>query len=163
MAERWGIDVDAQLQHAVSARALPDMSALWTDVFTRPAQPPVDVDEDLYGGFIGNADRRRLNDLRAMTPQQLGNAHPAFDDERLPELLFRYRARNYPELLTEDEVQRWEAHRAARLLNGAGDARTVEQLAEEIDALAEGADERGESILGDLYDYAESIAPHRGR
>ena len=163
MAERWGIDVQAQLQHAVWARALPDMSAMWADVFTRPAQPPVDVDEDLYGGFIGNADRRRLNDLRAMTPQQLGNAHPAFDDVRLPELLFRYRARNFPELLTEDEAQRWETHRAARLLGGAGGARTVEQLADEIDALAEGADERGESILGDLYDYAESIAPERGR
>jgi exodeoxyribonuclease-1 len=163
VCQRWGLGVDAQLQHAVSARALPDMSAIWREVFTRPAQPPVDVDEDLYGGFINNADRRRLNDLRALTPQQLGNAHPAFDDVRLPELLFRYRARNYPELLTDDEAQRWEAHRAARLLDGEGGARTVEQLAEEIDALAEGTDERGEAILGDLYDYAESIAPNSYR
>ena len=84
-----------------------------------------------------------------------------FDDARLPELLFRYRARNYPELLTFDEAQRWEAHRAARLLDGAGGARTVEQLSEEIDRLAETVDERGEAILGDLYDYMESIAPHR--
>ena len=29
----------------------------------------------------------------------------------------------------------------------------------EIDALAETADERGEEILGALYDYAEAIAP----
>ena len=161
MAQRWGVDVDAQLQHAEWARDLPDMSAIWPEVFERPESPALDVDEDLYGGFVGNADRRRLNDLRGMTPQQLGNAHPAFDDPRLPELLFRYRARNFPELLTDEEAVHWEAHRAERLFDGAYGARTVEQLFDAIDQLSESADERGEAILGALYDYAESIAPHR--
>ena len=161
MAQRWGIDVDAQLRHAESARDLPDMSGIWPDVFERPEAPTPDVDEDLYGGFVGNADRRRLNDLRAMSPDQLSSAHPAFDDERLPELLFRYRARNFPELLTDEEAERWEAHRAARLFDGAGGARTVEQLFDEIDQLSETVDARGEAILGALYDYAESIAPNR--
>ena len=161
MAQRWGIDVEAQLQHAEWARDLPDMSAIWPEVFERPDAAPLDVDEDLYGGFVGNADRRRLNDLRAMSPQQLSNAHPAFDDARLPELLFRYLARNFPDLLTDEEAARWEAHRAERLFDGAGGARTVEQLFDQIDQLSETVDERGEAILGALYDYAESIAPHR--
>ena len=161
MAQRWRIDVDLQLRHAECARDLPDMSAIWPEVFERPAAAPLDVDEDLYGGFVGDADRRRLNDLRAMSPQQLSNAHPAFDDARLSELLFRYRARNYPDLLTNDERARWEAHRAERLFDGAYGARTVEQLFDEIDQLSESVDEHGEAILGALYDYAESIAPSR--
>jgi len=130
-------------------------------VFDRPDLPRPDVDQDLYGGFVSNSDRRRLNDLRAMTPAQLAHAHPAFEDERLPELLFRYRARNFPEGLTNDEATRWEMHRAERLFDGAGGARTIEQLFDEIDALSAVADERGEAILGALYDYAESIAPNR--
>jgi exodeoxyribonuclease-1 len=142
--------------------ATPNGRAIWPEVFERPeALARLDVDEDLYGGFVGNADRRRLNDIRAMSPQQLSNAHPAFDDARLPELLFRYRARNFPELLTEEEAARWEAHRAERLFDGAYGARTVEQLFDEIDQLSESVDERGEAILGALYDYAEAIAPHR--
>ena len=161
MAQRWRIDVDLQLRHAECARDLPDMSAIWPEVFERPAAAPLDVDEDLYGGFVGNADRRRLNDLRAMSAQQLSNAHPAFDDVRLPELLFRYRARNFPDLLTDDESARWEAHRSDRLFDGSYGARTVEQLFDEIDQLSESVDERGEVILGALYDYAESIAPSR--
>jgi exodeoxyribonuclease-1 len=161
MAQRWGIDVDAQLRHAEWARDLPDMSAIWPEVFERPQAEPLDVDEDLYAGFVGNADRRRLSDLRTLSPQQLSNAHPAFDDARLPELLFRYRARNFSELLTEGEAARWEAHRAERLFDGAYGARTVEQLFDAIDQLSESADERGEAILGALYDYAESIAPQR--
>ena len=90
---------------------------------------------------------------------QLAKARQAFDDARLAELVFRYRARNFPEILTLEESARWEAHRAARLFEGEGGARTIDALSAEIDRLAESADERGEAILGALYDYAEMIAP----
>lgn len=159
MARQWGIDVNAQLEHAAWARDLPDMSAIWAAVFKREGDGTPDVDEDLYGGFIGNADRRRLNDLRQCSPEQLAQAHPVFDDARLGELLWRYRARNFPETLSEPEAQQWQAHRAARLLQGEGGARTIEGLFDEMDKLAETADERGEAILGALYDYTELIVP----
>jgi exodeoxyribonuclease I len=159
MAARWGIDIDTALRHAEKAAALPDMSAIWPAVFQRPKEAAPDVDEDLYGGFIGNADRRRLNQLRALSPAELAHSRSGFDDERLEELLFRYRARNFAETLNPEEAQRWEAHRAARLLEGEGGARNVDALFAEIDTLSESADERGEAILGALYDYAEAIAP----
>jgi exodeoxyribonuclease-1 len=119
------------------------------------------VDEDLYGGFVGNGDRRKLESLRGETPERLAQLRTSFDDQRLTELLFRYRARNFPHTLSEQELAQWEEHRAARLFEGDGGARTIEQLMGEIDALSENVDERGEEILGALYDYAESIAPER--
>ena len=158
-AQRWGIDLSAQLQHAAVARDLPDMSAIWEQVFQRESAARPDVDEDLYGGFVGNADRRRLNEFRQSTPEQLARAKPAFDDARLAELLWRYRARNFPHSLSEQEQQAWQEHRAARLLQGEAGARTLQALSNELDQLAEDADARGEEILGALYDYAESIAP----
>jgi exodeoxyribonuclease-1 len=106
-----------------------------------------------------------LNDLRALAPEELAERAAdnriGFDDERLGELLFRYRARNFPNTLTAEEAACWEAHRAARLFDGEGGARTLEGLFTEIDTLSEAADERGEEILGALYDYAEAIAPDR--
>ncbi|HSV53987.1 MAG TPA: exodeoxyribonuclease I [Burkholderiaceae bacterium] len=161
MAQRWGLDVDAALLNAQAARALPDMSAIWPEVFQRPAAAAQDVDEDLYGGFVGHNDRRRLTQLRGLTPEGLTTARASFEDARLGELLFRYRARNFAQTLTQEEAQRWEEHRAARLFDGEGGVRTVEQLFTEIDQLSESADERGEEILGALYDYAEAIAPER--
>ena len=161
MAERWGLQLDGQLENAARAQALPDMSGIWPEVFHRPGGASPDVDEDLYSGFIGNADRRRLNHLREFSPAKLAAARDAFDDPRLEELVFRYRARNFPASLSLDEAARWEAHRVARLFDGEGGARTVEALFDEIDPLSETADERGEAILGALYDYAEMIAPLR--
>ena len=159
MATRWGVDKEKALRHAEIAAGLPDMSAIWPQVFRRPAEATPDVDENLYGGFIGNDDRRRLNQLREMSAAELAHSRTGFDDERLPELVFRYRARNFLQTLSPEDAARWEAHRAARLLEGEGGARNVDALFEEIDALAETADERAEAILGALYDYAESIAP----
>ncbi|GAB2474234.1 exodeoxyribonuclease I [Comamonas humi] len=158
-AARWGIDLEQCSRHAEAAQALPDMSALWSAVYQRPAPDEVDVDQDLYGGFIGQGDRRRLLQLAALHPQELAVARPGFDDERLPELLWRYRARNFPQTLNAEEQQRWREHCAAVLIDGLGGARTAEQMFAEIDTLSETADERGEEILGALYDWAEAVVP----
>ena len=161
MAAKWGIDMNLCIEHAVKARALPDMSQLWKQVYSKlEGHGPNDVDQDLYNGFIGLADRRRLNQLRELSPQELSVDRTGFDDARLQELVFRWRARNWPESLTEQEQERWQLHCMAVLLDGAGGARTVEQLFAQIDALSETVeDERAEEILGALYDYAEAIVP----
>ncbi len=161
MAERWGLDVAQALGRAEAAAAAGSaLAGVWAEVFTRPApaQAP-DVDEDLYGGFVGNSDRGRLQRLRELSPEQLAGKRLAFDDARLEEIVFRYRARNFPDTLSTDERARWEQHRAARLHGGEGGAMTVEAFFERIDALNEIANENGQEILAALYDWAEQIAP----
>ncbi|WP_313561782.1 exodeoxyribonuclease I [Diaphorobacter nitroreducens] len=160
MAQRWGIDLPQAAQHAAAARALPDLTAVWAQVFQRPAEGPLDVDQDLYGGFVGNEDRRRLNRLRALPGEELAHERLGFDDARLAELVWRYRARNFPHTLSPEEQERWEAHRVAMLVEGEGGGLTFDALFERLDTLgAEADDERTEAILSAVYDYAESIAP----
>ncbi len=160
-AAHWGLDVAQTLRHAeIAAREPPVSRERWAEVFARPkpANAP-DVDEDLYGGFVGNNDRRTLNRLLGMSADKLASARNGFDDARLEELVFRYRARNFPQTLSEAEQARWEAHRSARLHNDAGAGLTLSAFFDRIDTLAESADERGQAILEALYDYAEQIAP----
>ena len=162
MAKRWGINLEQALVHAQVARDLPDMSALWPAVYARPSEGELpDAEQALYSGFVAPGDRHRLTELRDMKGAQLAQARTGFDDPRLKELVWRYRARNFAETLSPEEQARWEAHRAARLLDGAAGARTVEQFFGEIDALSENADARAEEILGTLYDWADMVAPDR--
>jgi exodeoxyribonuclease-1 len=161
-AERWGIDLGRVERHAAAARALPDLRALWAQVFARPAQDH-DVDEALYDGFVGDEDRRRLQRLRAAPQDADAARRTAFDDERLAELVFRWRARHAPHTLDADERARWAAHRSARLHHGAAGATTLAQFQQQIDELAEQAAERGdaraEALLEALVDWAAEIAP----
>ena len=164
MAARWQIDMDMAMTHAAKARDLPEMSGIWPDVFKRPQEGTPDVDEDLYGGFVGNADRRRLNDVRKLDGAghaKLEKARFSFDDPRLQELIFRYRARNFAASLSPEEVVRWDDHRAARLLEGEGGFKSIDAYFAEIDTLSDSADARAEALLGALYDWAELIVPER--
>ena len=159
MAARWGIDLEQSKAHAAIAAAGRNLDAEWAQVFHRPPGEPLDVDEDLYNGFISRDDRRVLDTLRKESPARLAVASPSFGDARLAELVFRYRARNYPETLSETEMEHWEQHRAAKFYEGTGGARTIDQFFGEIDHLQQDADERAEQILADLYEYAEMVAP----
>ncbi len=79
-----------------------------------------DPDHKLYGGFFPNDDKPRIEQVRTTAPEHLGNLLLSFSDDRLEEMLFRYRARNWPQLLTEEERNRWNDFRGQRLLQGGG-------------------------------------------
>jgi exodeoxyribonuclease I len=161
MAHKWGIDVAAQMQNAEKATELPDMSALWPVIFKRPEAENAftpDVDADLYGGFVGNNDRRRLTQLIALTPDKLAEARTGFEDERLEELVFRYKARNFPDILNDNEQERWYEHCAARLQESEGGARSLEAYYTQLNELYKTADAKGIAVLAALAEYAESLA-----
>jgi len=165
VALRWGLDLPLAIVNAEHAAALGrGLDPLWPQVFSRPKPDAApDVDEDLYGGFVGSTDRRALQRLRELPPSAMGHKHPAFEDPRLEELVFRYRARNFEPDLSAPERARWRQHCADRLLHGANGATTLTAFFERIDELNEEAennsDSRAQALLDALYDYAESIAP----
>ncbi|OGT88660.1 MAG: exodeoxyribonuclease I [Gammaproteobacteria bacterium RIFOXYA12_FULL_61_12] len=119
----WGIDLDRCEEHRRHLLSTPGLMEKLVEVFSQSPFPPSgDPDQGLYEGFLGDADRRLCDRVRSLSPSQLADGHFAFEDKRLKELLFRYRARNWPESLDEPERARWDAFRRARLTdpNGGG-------------------------------------------
>ena len=57
-----------------------------------------------------NSDRRLIQEVQESSPAELRDRRFAFTDRRLPELLFRYRARNWPDILTDAERATWQEH-----------------------------------------------------
>jgi exodeoxyribonuclease-1 len=114
------LSIDAATVHRRAARlrdAGPALAEKVRRVYARarPAREPADVDAGLYDGFVGDGDKRRFNEVRATAPHMLGGREFGFVDPRLPELLFRYRARNWPDTLTSGERVRWDDYRRRRL------------------------------------------------
>ena len=58
--------------------------------------------------------------MRSTPPSGLAALADGFTDPRYGELLFRYRARNWPDSLDAAECGRWDQYRQARLGGGDG-------------------------------------------
>ncbi|MGV6825812.1 MAG: exodeoxyribonuclease I [bacterium] len=114
--EKWQLDAEAELRHLEILRNVPGLAAKLAAVFSgQTFEESNDPDQNLYGGFINDHDRRLCDSVLAASPQQLASMRPGFQDQRLDELLFRYRARNWPETLASNERQQWESFRMQRL------------------------------------------------
>lgn len=70
-----------------------------------------DPDGALYSGFFDKADKTKFSKARSSK----GQAELVFNDARLSELYFRYKARNWPESLDAREQMLWRKYRMARL------------------------------------------------
>jgi exodeoxyribonuclease-1 len=115
--EAWQMDPAREARHLETFERADGLAAKVAAAFddTGRFPPQADPDRDLYGGFLSDADRRRCDRVRATPPEALGALQPGFDAAKLDELLFRYRARNWPLTLTAAERRRWETYRRARL------------------------------------------------
>lgn len=113
----------------------------------------VDAEARLYEGFLGEKDRMRVASVRNATEKELVDFHPGFDDERLSPLLLRYKARNYPRSMSEDEVMQWEEWRAARIIE------RLPHFMSSITRVSASATDNQQFILQELQLWAESITP----
>lgn len=115
--QRLGLDVGRCLANLERLRAADGLAEKVRSVFGNrpPFESTTDPELSLYAGFLPDGDRRLLQAVRACPPEQLAQREWRFSDPRYAELLFRYRARNWPETLSHDESERWQAHRRKRL------------------------------------------------
>jgi len=120
-AERIALDLDACHRHWQKLSEHPDFFRRVAKAYTsREFESSGDVDVALYDGFLDNVDAASLAQIRRAAPQQLAKMRFDFHDQRLPDLLFRYRARNWPETLTAAETEQWQQMRLQRLMQGNG-------------------------------------------
>lgn len=159
---RWQIDLAGCQQHANQLLAQTDLSHKLREVYTSRPTHPRDVDENLYAGFINNADRLLLTQLRQLTPAALSQARATFIDPKLAELVLRYRARNWPETLNVVEKEQWQILRTARILEGIDGYVNIDDYLTHLDTLATDATltEQQHTLLEQLHLWAEIIVPN---
>lgn len=159
--ERLQLDKEACLARALR---LTDAQEVWRDKLAaiyaeEDFAPNADPEQQLYDGFIGDRDRRLCEQVRMAEPAQLARQQWPFDDHRLPELLFRYRARNFPETLNNEEQQRWKLFCQQRLSDAQwGAPNTLLGFKQAREELAVSATSFQCQVLAQWQDYVDSLA-----
>ncbi|OEC33924.1 Exodeoxyribonuclease I subunit C [Pseudomonas cuatrocienegasensis] len=158
--ERLQLDIDAcearaEQLRTTQARWQESVQAVYAEENFAEVQDP---EQQLYGGFIGDRDKRLCEQVRQADPLQLAAGAWPFDDARLPELLFRYRARNFPDSLNEDEQQRWFAFCQQRLsLPEYGAPNTLAQFDAAVHSALVQASVEQRALLQTWQQYAQQL------
>jgi exodeoxyribonuclease-1 len=117
------------------------------------------VDARLYEGFINNADKAVMPEVRTAQPEALGRLAEKFRDDRLKSLLPLYKARNYPASLDSEERAQWDNFCRQQLFEGGSDSRLAKYFAR-LAELAEGKlTDQQKYLLEELQLYGQSIVP----
>ncbi|MDO8332361.1 MAG: exodeoxyribonuclease I, partial [Pseudomonas sp.] len=79
-------------------------------------------------------------------------------DARLPELLFRYRARNFPHTLTLDEAERWQLFCKQRLTDPQfGAPNTLDAFEQALTQALSGATGAQQALLAQWQAHAQQL------
>lgn len=161
-AERLGLDRERCLDNYRKIAANPEIAQKLVALYDiEDEHGEQDIDHALYsGGFLSEEDRRWCEQVIESRPENLIAIADNTQHQGLRALLFRYRARNFPNTLTADEMTRWQRHRHARLTDASSNGSItldtylvkLEQLAHEY---SDNPDKQ--AILRALYQYAENL------
>ncbi|MES2876333.1 MAG: exodeoxyribonuclease I [Patescibacteria group bacterium] len=149
------LSLDAVEANKKKLLAHPDFAERMRSVLeNRPAFAPAsDAEAKLYDGFIDGKDKIRIESVRNADSRQLADFHPEFDDDRLQDLLLRYKARNFPASLSEDDVAVWEAWRSQRL------STQLPSFMKSLQRLATSSTDDQRFLLEELQLWAEAVLP----
>ncbi|MFZ5960667.1 exodeoxyribonuclease I [Pseudomonas knackmussii] len=163
--ERLQIDLDGKLQRAELLRENKSvwqakLASIYAEENFAASQDP---EQQLYDGFIGDRDRRLCEEVRRAEPARLGKEQWPFDDPRLGELLFRYRARNFPETLSGLEQEQWREFCRCRLsLEEYGAPNTLGSFEVALAGQLENTGVQGQALLQEWQAYAANLRQRYG-
>lgn len=148
------IDPAVVKRHLAILRASPEFGKRVARALERKFEKDSEPECQLYDGFIPEGDKAKMATVRSAKAVDLKGFDPGFSDKRLQAMLMRYKARNYPSSLTDDERAAWEEHRHARL------EQALPRFIQDIQAAAQKhTDPDASYTLEELRLYAESIMP----
>lgn len=157
-AERLGIDREACLANLAKLKQHLELRETLTEVFTSTYDNTLEEDAEhaLYSGsFFSDGDKAQMSVLHQLPAEQLA-LHPfEFQDPRLAPMLFRFRARNYPHLLNEEEKQQWQLYCKDKIQLGGKGILSAEEYMLKLENLAyeHESNENKMAILKALYNY----------
>ncbi|MCF7203384.1 exodeoxyribonuclease I [Pseudomonas oligotrophica] len=158
--DRLQLDLPLYLGRAEQLRA---RRAQWLDKLEAIYAPESfegcgDPEQQLYEGFLGDRDRRLCDQVRDASAEECASRNWMFDDPRLGELLFRYRARNFPQSLSAEEQARWQQFCRHRLVQAEyGAPNTLGQFEAALGQLLEGATAEQAQLLNKWREHARQL------
>ena len=162
-AEHLHINREKCLAHYHELQNLSDLAIKCQSLFSaeRDQNEALDIDAQLYTrDFPGPADKQLMERIRQSAPEALGALYSGIENPLYKRQVFRYIGRNFPNVMSQNELERWQAHRTERFINGSDKHYlNLEQFNHKIASLLDtyGHDKKQVRVLHELARYASEL------
>ncbi len=157
---RFDIDLVQCLKNAEFFKNQQNLLKNVQSVYDKPKEyPSLDAEMALYsGGFINDSDKKRMHYVHQLDANQFAVETVHFDDQRLNEILLRFKARNYYESLNEDEQMQWQKYCQQRLFEPE-EGLSWEKFKSRVDEMLNQSDlsEAKIALLKEVKQFGESL------
>ena len=159
-ADEFGLDIKKGMDNARFLQNNHGMINNVKEVFKEEGlQEESDPDLMIYtGGFFNSHDQKLMQVIIDTKPDDLGRLDLPFNDPRLPEMLLRYRARNFKETLSEEELNHWNQFRREKLFESGALANFADSLKKANDQVVAKDIVNGREVLLELKEYTDQLA-----
>lgn len=148
-------DITTVKQRLVQLQAAPQLIPKINDILHPIAtEDTSDLHPDLMlyrGSFFDDHDQHVMATIRTTPPEKLCHQTFTFHDPRLSSMLFYYKGRNYPHLLSDHELQQWQDY-CQNQLQASSYLVTIENLVHEHEQ-----DSFKLSLIRQLVEYLQTI------
>ncbi len=160
--EKLGIDLDQALRYLKILKQDKLITQKIIKVFEKKSYPDhKDPDLQIYsGGFFKDIDKTNFDIIHNTKPEKLSELQLSFEDRRIPEMLWRFIGRNYPETLNPEEQKKWKSFCAGRILfPPAGDIMDLGNFEKKLKALSLSKEIDGgqKMVIKELEKYKDFI------
>lgn len=156
--KKLGLSLEVIETHRRMLLEHPDFARVASEVLLDAPEyaPYPEAEGKVYDGFVSDRDKMRSETVRNASRTDMKTfGAPDFDDVRLNEMFVRYKARNYPSMMSAEEREQYESYRTDRLL------RQAPAFTTRLQALAAKTDLSDHQlyVLEELKLWFESVMP----
>jgi exodeoxyribonuclease-1 len=158
-AQEFGLDINEGMKNARVLQNNRNISNKIKEVFKEERLiEEKDPDLMIYSGkFFNSHDKKLMEVIRDTKPDDLARLDLPFNDPRLPEMFFRYRARNFIETLSEEELKRWNQFRRQKLHESGAVSKFADSIKKANDQVVAKNIVNGREVLLELKEYVHQI------
>lgn len=115
--DRLGIDKNLCMNHLNVLKTIKDrVVKVLSDIPAPEYKTPEDPDYQIYSGFFTDSDKQLFNVIRRTPPEQRLSLNLQFTDPRCKTMLWRHVCRNYPEVLSDEQMKEFKSFAASRIM-----------------------------------------------
>ena len=166
LIEKLQIDMKKCMEHLLYIQKnIKEIENRIKQIYSKSLEFPSNEDPDqaLYDNFISNKDRSICNQIQNLAIDEITSFKPQFEDKKLSKLFLNFKARNYPESLSDNENILWNQIIKSRLdgkhgyLKVESFKKSLIKLLENSLELPEKEQNKRKKICEELQDYANLL------